>query len=86
MKLYTPEMSGSGQTGKCAHCGKLPILDNTEGNEHEVYDGCLGKLTGDVMNACCGHGDTSLAYIQKWDGSCIRGDEAIVKFKELKGD
>ena len=28
------------------------------------------------MNACCGHGDIEEAYIQFWDGSCIRGEDA----------
>ena len=39
----------------CNHCG----LDRTP----EGYDGCIGKLEG-VKNACCGHGQTEMAYIQ----------------------
>lgn len=40
----------------CGHCG----LDATP----EGHDGCLGTLPGDVMNACCGHGNNDSAYIQ----------------------
>jgi hypothetical protein len=29
------------------------------------------------MNACCGHGDTDLAYIQYWDGRRISGERAV---------
>lgn len=69
-KLYTPELAGSGQFARCAHCNKLPT--------HEGHDGCLGLLPEDVvMNACCGHGDIDIAYVQFWDGNCIRGQEAV---------
>lgn len=74
-KLYTPELAGSGQFGKCAKCGLNPTK--------EGHDGCLGELDVNVvMNACCGHGDDSMAYIQHWDGSCVRGNEAI---REIEG-
>lgn len=52
----------------CGNCGK----HYTE----EGHDGCLGTLQG-LMNACCGHGNIKEAYIQFWDGSCIRGEDAI---------
>lgn len=39
----------------CGHCG----LKRTP----EGYDGCLGTIPG-VMNACCGHGDENIAYVQ----------------------
>ena len=39
----------------CLHCG----LKRTS----EGHDGCIGTLPN-VMNACCGHGRTSEAYIQ----------------------
>ncbi|WP_442253935.1 hypothetical protein [Vibrio casei] len=55
-KLYTPDMCGSGQVGECAHCGMQP--------DDNGHDGCLGDLGVDVMNACCGHGDMDLMYIQ----------------------
>lgn len=64
----------------CGHCG-LP--DTPEG-----HDGCLGTLDENiVMNACCGHGRDSSAYVQFWSGSCIRGEEAIDfqnKLKQMK--
>jgi len=52
----------------CGHCG-LP-------NTSEGHDGCLGTLPN-VMNACCGHGDESAAYVQFDNGAMIRGAEAI---------
>lgn len=49
----------------CGHCGR--------GNTSEDHDGCLGILTGGVMNACCGHGTTKEAYVQFWDGLTVDG-------------
>lgn len=49
----------------CGHCG----LHNTP----EGHDGCLGTLPN-VMNACCGHGNTNESYIQYRDGSIVRGE------------
>lgn len=73
---YTPEYIGSGQYGKCAKCGLSPTL--------EGHDGCLGTLPDkQIMNACCGHGDDSYAYIQYWNGNIIRGNEAITIQKKL---
>lgn len=51
----------------CGHCG---LQDTPEG-----HDGCLGTLPG-VMNACCGHGDPEVAYVQFSPGDCLRGREA----------
>jgi hypothetical protein len=39
----------------CSHCRK----DRTK----EGHDGCIGTLNG-VMNACCGHGEAKMAYVQ----------------------
>ncbi len=39
----------------CGHCGMEKTI--------EGHDGCIGTLEN-VMNACCGHGETNLAYIQ----------------------
>lgn len=39
----------------CGHCG-LP-------NTPEGYDGCIGYIPG-ALNACCGHGEPRMAYIQ----------------------
>lgn len=78
-KLYTPDLAGSGQFARCAHCKKLPTP--------EGHDGCLGTLPEDiVMNACCGHGDIDVAYIQFWDSKCIRGKEAMEIINSLNED
>lgn len=52
----------------CGHCG----LYNTA----EGHDGCLGTLPG-VLNACCGHGNISEAYVQFEDGESLREKAAI---------
>lgn len=76
---YTPELAGSGQYGICIHCHLPPTEDG--------HDGCLGILPeAIVMNACCGHGNDRQAYVQYWDGECVRGAEAITIIKELKGE
>lgn len=76
--MYTPDMAGSGQYGYCAHCGLPP--------SRAGHDGCLGTLPeGIVMNACCGHGRDSAAYVQYRDLSCIRGYQALKAIKVMKG-
>ena len=40
----------------CAYCNRQATA--------EGHDACLGTIPGPVMNACCGHGDISKAYIQ----------------------
>tara|TARA_R100000322_G_scaffold52917_2_gene32857 strand:+ start:397 stop:654 length:258 start_codon:yes stop_codon:yes gene_type:complete len=78
MTYYTPEMSGSGQFGICVKCGLPPTP--------EGHDGCLGTLPESVvMNACCGHGEDRMAYIQYWDKSDVRGTEAIKEQARLIG-
>lgn len=60
----------------CGYCGKKRT---TEG-----HDGCIGTLKG-VMNACCGHGEVRMAYVQfnhngyyKYSNKHrIKGDEAL---------
>jgi hypothetical protein len=52
----------------CLHCG----LDRTK----EGHDGCIGTLPN-IMNACCGHGETQAAYVQFVDSGTIQGEEAI---------
>lgn len=53
------------------------------------HDGCIGTLEG-VMNACCGHGQDSCAYVQ-FDHSdysknpnkeLIKGNEALAYIKK----
>lgn len=76
--LYTSDMAGIGQFGKCAKCGLYATP--------EEHDGCLGTLPEEiVMNACCGHGEDNTAYIQYWDGSDLRGEEAVAEQKRLMG-
>ncbi len=73
---YTPDMAGSGQWGICEQCGLPPTP--------EGHDGCLGTLPeSTVMNACCGHGRDSAAYVQFWGGDCIRGDEALAAISDM---
>lgn len=74
-QYYTPEMISHGQKGICVHCNMAP--------SKEGHDGCLGTLPGNIMNACCGHGDSRMAYIQYWDRSDIRGKSAIKEQKRL---
>ena len=57
----------------CGHCG--------EHNTPEGHDACLGTLP-DVMNACCGHGEEWLAYVQFWDGSIVDGAAATRVIRE----
>ena len=65
----------------CGHCG----LNRTE----QGHDGCIGTLKG-VMNACCGHGQDSAAYVQfdheyyknESNKYLIKGDEAIAYIKK----
>ncbi len=73
--IYTSEMAGSGQFGICGKCGKGPT--------EEGHDGCLGTLSGPIMNACCGHGNDNQAYIQFWGGKRIAGPDAVLGQKKL---
>jgi hypothetical protein len=54
----------------CGFCG----LANTS----EGHDGCISSLPG-VMNACCGHGRKSEAYIQFADGRRVSGEDALAE-------
>jgi len=51
----------------CGHCG--------EANTPAGHDACLGTIDG-AINACCGHGIDSAAYVQFADGTVIRGAAA----------
>jgi hypothetical protein len=59
----------------CAHCGK----DNTP----EGYDGCIGHVEG-AVNACCGHGVETEAYVVLEDGTRIGGEEAVKLFAKAR--
>jgi len=39
----------------CSHCKRYRTI--------EGHDGCIGTLDN-VMNACCGHGEKAMAYVQ----------------------
>ena len=56
-----------------------------EPNTKEGCDSCLGTIPN-VMNACCGHGDDALAYVQFVDQSTIQGDEAVSFIKARHED
>lgn len=67
--VYTDDKTPTaGNRRDCAECNQP---DTPEG-----HDACLGTLPS-VMNACCGHGHNSLAYVQYEDGSTLHGDKAI---------
>lgn len=57
-----------GNERPCGHCGKE--------NTREDHDGCLGVLP-EVMNACCGHGNTDEAYVRFDKNERISGCDAI---------
>lgn len=57
----------------CNHCGKYKT--------YEGHDGCIGELNG-VANACCGHDNVDIAYVQFYDGFIIWGEDAI-KIQEI---
>lgn len=61
----------------CVHCDKYKT--------YQGHDGCLDELDG-VMNACCGHGDVRLAYVQFYDGVVINGEDAITIQTILKNN
>lgn len=61
----------------CGHCG----LKNTP----EGHDGCLGVLPN-MMNACCGHGEINMAYIQFENGETLQGNDAIKKIEEIQSE
>jgi len=61
----------------CGACG----LDNTP----DGHDGCLGQLPG-VMNACCGHGRSSDAYVQLPDRTVVSGEESISLITRLRSE
>ena len=52
---------------KTRPCGKCGLRFTRDG-----HDACLGALRG-VSNACCGHGNTEMAYVQFVDGIRLSG-------------
>jgi len=70
--------TGEPTAGNPRPCGNCNADDRTDG-----HDACIGELKG-VMNACCGHGDTSVAYIQFLDGSTLQGKAASMVLEMIK--
>jgi hypothetical protein len=60
----------------CGKCGSFRTKDG--------HDNCLGGLPF-VMNACCGHGNVSDAYVQFLDKSVVSGEDAVLVIKKFKG-
>ena len=56
---------------KNRQCGNCNTNQTVEG-----HDGCIGTLPN-VMNACCGHGVSEVAYILFEDKTELRGSEAV---------
>lgn len=65
--LFSDTNAPVASTWKLRPCGYCNFTNTQEG-----HDGCFGRLPG-VMNACCGHGDSRLAYIQFTAGLALRG-------------
>jgi hypothetical protein len=64
-----------GSDRSCGHCGQYP--------SEEGHDACLGTLPG-VMNACCGHGEVSEAYVQMPDRTHFQGQAALDLIDKLR--
>lgn len=50
----------------------------------EGHDWCIGTIPG-AINACCGHGNLSEAYIQFEDNSEITGLDVFYYLFKLEG-
>lgn len=83
--VFTDTQESTIETHKsrpCGNCNQHFIKDG-----HEEYDYCIGRLPG-LMNACCGHGNTSESYVQFMDGFGIHGEDAkiiqeiLIKWKD----
>ena len=71
----TKELTAGNERQWCGHCKKE---DTPEG-----HDGCIGTLNPDiVMNACCGHEEPQLAYVQFWPIRFLRF--SLWKFRLLQ--
>lgn len=53
--MNTDRTRGRINPSECGHC-RLP-------GRSDGMDQCIGRLPW-VMNACCGHGETRMAYVQ----------------------
>lgn len=52
---------------EATHCGACKMAWRADG-----VDPCLGRLPG-VVNACCGHGDVEMSYIEFENGVSVSG-------------
>ena len=67
----------------CGHCKKH--------RTKEGHDGCIGALKN-VMNACCGHGENKVAYVQfnhklfykEPNKSRLSGEDALIYINDNK--
>lgn len=77
--VYSDDRSSVKENWMKKGCGSCNLKDTPEG-----HDACLGTLDVKiVMNACCGHGEETKAYVQFWNGETLSGKEAIELQKEL---
>lgn len=75
--LWVYADTGEPTAGSKRPCGRCHKQSTAEG-----HDACLGTLAG-VMNACCGHGDDRMAYVQMNGGSTLRGPDALEFFADV---
>ena len=78
--VYSDTKQPTAETHKDRPCGNGGKMETKEG-----HDACLGTLPG-VMNACCGHGILSEAFVQFMDGTGINGVDAIIMINKMKKD
>lgn len=71
----TKELVCENKNRPCGNCNKK--------NTKQGHDSCIADLPR-VMNACCGHGKPSEAYIQFLDGRVIRGAKALNTANKMK--
>jgi len=65
--VYADDYSVADYDRPCTRCGMMPTKDG--------HDACIPSLPG-VINACCGHGNASKAYVMFRSGETIRGETA----------
>ena len=66
------EITAGQQPRPCGRCGNH--------RTREGHDHCLGAIPG-VVNACCGHGEDALAYVQTNSGASLKGRKAVAFFR-----
>lgn len=76
--VYADNGKSVAETWEGRPCGYCGLANTVEG-----YDGCIGEVP-DTMNACCGHGNAELAYIQYEDGCRVGEEKAMNTFKRMR--